>query len=84
MKHTKGPWRQHGEIINSDEREIAIIPNFKSKKDNANARLIAAAPDLLEVAKMSLDAIKAMYGYQNSTLVEILEKVINKAEGSLK
>lgn len=59
-KHTPGPWRHHGELINSDSREIAVIPEFSSKQDSANARLIAAAPELLEALEYILSVSLAV------------------------
>lgn len=55
MEHTKGPWRAAGQgngkgelSILGPDGEIACIRN---KAHLGDARLIAAAPDLLELAK---------------------------------
>ena len=54
MNHTLGPWsfvpsshqrEWHGWI---EKNKVTIAAITKSKEDEANARLIAAAPDLLE------------------------------------
>jgi len=59
-KHTPGPWRiKWGENIFGGERLVANAgshqQNFDTEKaaaeNKANARLIAAAPDLLEALK---------------------------------
>ena len=63
-EHTAGPWHvtEHGvreqefEIRTADdERHVAAIYGPTDKEDVANARLIAAAPELLA----ALDAIRA-------------------------
>lgn len=58
-KHTPGPWRvfdNFGERIcihNADDYGIGEAWNFNGRPENiANARLIAAAPDLLAVAQI--------------------------------
>ena len=66
MKHTPGPWkfdsRAHVEAILSDSTDVCFLPHSGSTtardKDlqeiRANARLIAAAPELLEACEMML------------------------------
>ncbi len=54
MKYTSGPWRIHWNAKDSAEihalkYEIALLNGYVSEEElEANARLIAAAPDLLE------------------------------------
>ena len=46
-RQTEGPWqRHHAEIRDKDDATVALICST-----DANARLIAAAPELLEAAK---------------------------------
>jgi hypothetical protein len=49
MKHTPGPWRRVNHIIKHGPDYVAIVlcEQF-TKEDQANADLIAAAPELLE------------------------------------
>ena len=48
-KHTPGPWRvANGVQIRSQRDQIAKIWMMRNGEGNANARLIAAAPELLE------------------------------------
>lgn len=51
-QHTKGPWMdKEGQIYpETTGKTLALIPYFDKSNDeeNANARLIAAAPELLE------------------------------------
>ena len=58
MTHTKGPWEViGGTVIHAEIEEIivATVPEenavLRFNETRANARLIAAAPDLLEVLK---------------------------------
>ncbi len=60
--HTPGPWRlKHGQgyelVLCTDEQEkIAVITDRHANYD-ANARLIAAAPELLEALKIAEEAL---------------------------
>ena len=58
MKHTPGPWSERNGRIFQTDREELTIANVGRAYDGdyspANARLIAAAPDLLE-ALSSID-----------------------------
>lgn len=83
QQHTPGPWIV-GElslsVLNMKGMEIAAYPeNIDEDVWNANARLIAAAPELLEAAK-------AMRDQRNrEEKVEAWEKLlaaIDRAEGS--
>lgn len=62
-KHTPGPWSQHGHfpclIVGSAGSLVARsdttdFERDRSVENEANARLIAAAPELLEAAKAYL------------------------------
>lgn len=100
-KHTPGPWfvdRNHfGKIIGvaSDSRrdDLNLVASLSLEAD---ARLIAAAPDLLAFARYVLRGLA--YGgisakpildmsdpeaeeYPMTSLSEMAQKVINKAEG---
>ena len=78
MTHTPGPWRYsesiflgkfEGEycITGSNEHGGSILPilgrthNFPKNAED-NARLIAAAPDLLE----ALESVKSQFGFANA------------------
>lgn len=78
-KHTPGPWRVHGELINSDSREIAVIENYSSKRDGANARLIAAAPELLEALIEATEVLRRFGGIPGDPFK--YDKIILKATG---
>ena len=54
-KHTPGPWECDGDLVHKDGFEIAIVEAHYEdyvELQQANARLIAAAPDLLEALKV--------------------------------
>jgi hypothetical protein len=56
-----------------------------SPEDEANARLIAAAPDLLEVGIIIMDMLEVVMPdtfFQSDLRVNLLRKVIEKAEGT--
>ena len=64
-KHTPGPWRRNGDTIDGNDYVSVVCcrgnyaPEFVSNADNwkANARLIAAAPELLEAARLGRNVI---------------------------
>lgn len=59
VKHTPGPWRvvktAHGpiDIVIPDGRDIVTVYGGGSGDKEGNARLIAAAPDLLAMLKVA-------------------------------
>ena len=60
--HSPGPWNITDDwpgrlsIVASDGRIIAVANEFGAEK-NANARLIAAAPELLDASKFALEEL---------------------------
>jgi alkyl hydroperoxide reductase subunit AhpC len=96
MAHTKGPWKYHFHIptdgFGTDAiRHVVVIPDKPYENqvlvgsyehDEANARLIASAPELLEACKMALEKEKVMpNNWKSKDLILSLEQVIAKAEG---
>lgn len=86
--HTPGPWNieNQSEIINKHNELIAkawTADYISWEQTKANARLIAASPELLEACKESLDFIIGhIPDYGNEyLLVEKLEKIIAKYTG---
>jgi len=86
--HTPGPWRafktvfdQHAvEAFNSDEKEtecLCRVDGWGSEIDIANARLIAAAPELLEALK----AVVAISDRKHDAW-DAAEAAIAKAKGN--
>lgn len=92
-KHTQGPWTigfQNNQTVYSGSKEIATMA-CKQKEWEANARLIAAAPDLLRALQHAhVRALKArsygvdMLSSKNLCLddvISIVTEAIAKAEG---
>lgn len=87
-KHTPAPWKTNirnkqsvnsiGLIIepngHSDTTPIAFSLGFSSEECIANAKLIAAAPELLELLKNALTVIP----YGNETLVNKITNTLNE------
>lgn len=67
MPHTPGPWTIHGwgednYEVNADDETVCNVPGFDdetvdSDRAEANARLIAAAPELLAACRSLVDEI---------------------------
>lgn len=88
-KHTPGPWTfdgQHRRV----SKNMAVIchvgdlcTDSQWEQDRANARLIAAAPDLLSACRIALEAIKdAHHGISTDDREATIEQAIAKAEGT--
>lgn len=75
-RYTPGPWKRMSSatIDGANGEYIALIQNHLPNAE-ANARLIAAAPELLEAVKLALIRL------QGTDEAEILMDAIEKAEG---
>jgi hypothetical protein len=87
-KHTPGPWKVSGggnaPVIQAQD-DTWICTSCAPTKEEArnNARIIAAAPDLLEAANSALKLLRGS-GFTESTGAVIqLKAAIAKAEGNL-
>lgn len=89
--HTAGEWsttayydgkQSKGQIILSDATGKTLIGEiYSNKEQDANARLIASAPDLLEALQSCLNWAKN--GNQEHLIVfEAAQAAINKATGN--
>lgn len=91
IKHTPGPWMFHEQgdanqycLLTNDKRwVIAFSQNgeLHTPEQIANAKLIAAAPELLEALILAIDALdpeKEHLDYDDSAFLEI-KKAIKKA-----
>ncbi len=87
MKYTPGPWKSEEnrvfQVEHSTFRVAICTSNIAEYSEEvANAKLIAAAPDLLEACKITLEIKKLMDESGGATFeVEGLEQAIAKAEG---
>lgn len=86
-QHTPGPWRLERNVTNyrsgakslqlRSHDGISLIATFPGcEGDVANARLIAAAPDLLDACR------KALYALKGREHDQFLRDAITKATGS--
>ena len=82
MEHTKGPWFQRpqgSEIeIRSGIKVIAMVHDYSGDDNKANAKLIIAAPDLLQTLQDMVNA------FPNSDKLSGLQKgAINYAKEAI-
>lgn len=91
-KHTPGPWRASGGSLTvpkchvlsgSGKASYALAHVFGETEVErmANARLIAAAPELLEACKAALPTLAREYPIGKSALSKQVQIAIAKAEG---
>jgi hypothetical protein len=95
-KHTPGPWEWLGEpgksVLNAAKNKILDheyyegmwLGAYNDEIDQANARLIAAAPDLLESLKaiLACDGSRGIYdATKHIKEIQLAEIAIKKAEG---
>ena len=63
-KHTPGPWVQSGDacIVGQDRKDVAYLTRntMPNPELRANARLIAAAPNMLEALRVARAAIVSL------------------------
>jgi hypothetical protein len=80
-KYTPGPWKFASPWVQTvdDKTPIANFNFYAAKEDNA--RLIAAAPDLLEAAKFALTIIGERNQDTLASAEAQLRDAIAKAEG---
>lgn len=76
MKHTPGPWKVITNNLVRDSHGNCIHGDSSFIRNEANARLIAAAPELLELVKYSLDCL-----VDDKKTAEEFKKLIAKVEG---
>ena len=94
MKHTAGPWIAHSSgdgfiFIERDfgnskahpEWMVASIQSYQ-KEDVANARLIAAAPELLEALNRTVYLIKEG-GFTHPMTEEFFDSVFNQGRAAI-
>ena len=83
MKHTPGPWTEIDGLLTCSDGLPPFAFQRPQEELQANARLIAAAPDLLEACHMTLAAIAA--DLPDWAIIECKAKLrtaIAKAEGN--
>ena len=95
MNHTPGPWRMEQSqkyhsirVVGADNKPVASFGNqarwIGYTQMLANARLIAAAPELLEACEMALNTLNGLAHFLNDVeqdTIEYLLLAIAKARG---
>ena len=69
-KHTPGPWRKCGFNVSVDPKCYYLLKNdshITAGELEANAHLIAAAPDLLEACRASCEAVQKAFGIMDNS-----------------
>ena len=94
VTHTPGPWyinggriqhqglTEYGNLDDPDEIATVGIVNQQAPRDTANARLIAAAPELLAALEYAAAAMssKPVIGERLRDATEVARAAISKAE----
>jgi hypothetical protein len=89
-KHTPGPWfhkTDFGQVGSVETADGDVIAQAQSlgpldhERRNANARLIAAAPDLLAALKLVLEDAREFFPTVSAQAITAAEAAIAKAEG---
>ena len=85
--HTPGPWGySEGEIYRGNNPIASVIPSFgwfrKTAEDEANARLIAAAPEMFETMKSILAVVNDPGPiFPGTAIGDKVREVLAKVEG---
>jgi hypothetical protein len=86
-KHTPAPWDYEDGLTITDKSgfHIALVNQYASsfgdETHKANARLIAAAPELLSACQRLLDAYNGTSIPEVDLAIEYAEQIIAKAKG---
>lgn len=81
MNHTKGTWKVSGDYVIAMQNIEDYVEICRNLASNADARLIAAAPNLLEACKLLLKTLlEAGYDPEISRVKEIADVAIAKAK----
>ena len=82
LKHTAGNWIvKDGQIYPEETgKTLALIPYFDEDNEEqaANAKLIAAAPDLLDALKRAYSIMATDQEYTGRQIMEIMREAIQK------
>ena len=70
-QHTPGPWRigDAGFTVFGPPKPGALAETIAPVKSRANARLIAAAPDMLEACRLFIAYDDAAFDYDNAAAI---------------
>jgi hypothetical protein len=87
-KHSKGPWFAHTDVEEPvitalgeyDEPQVALVSNIEGQTKH-NARLIAAAPELLEALEAAIEYFENNGGQESYTWLFKMKDIVSKARG---
>ena len=86
-KHTPGPWVQSGDacIVGQDRKDVAYLTRntMPNPELRANARLIAAAPDMLEACQIISDCANSAKGMTAAQVRIALDMAANTARAAI-
>ena len=75
-RHTPGPWGKNGQTVLVRGISWLGFANYENREATANARLIAAAPDLLDAVEDALPHV------HNDRVTDMMRAAIAKARGA--
>jgi len=85
MNHTPGPWHAKPETVYvpaqvwADGRELAEVYGETHEAREANARLMAAAPVMLEALRDALRVLKVSTEMERSEAIATVKEALDKA-----
>ena len=83
MTHTKGEWRADHSNVLSNKEWIAECYGETTERSEANALLMATAPELLEACTYTVKILKShLDKYPLVVCSDKLQQAITKAEGN--
>lgn len=81
MSHSPAPWSVDGvEVFDAENMHVVWEMGGRDNAE-ANARLIAAAPDLLASLKLLVEGVDEYWMAQHPGVVDAADAAIAKAEG---
>lgn len=87
VTHTPGPWVElhdfDGDYGIFGGPNLVAVTNHDTDEDHANARLIAAAPEMLEALEELLGRVQGLLGGEPAELWCKADAAIRKAKGEL-
>lgn len=79
-KHTPGPWvAEHAAVLTGKKLSDELICYVRSERSHADSRLIAAAPELLQMLQHAVELMEELK--VGSHDVQVYKRVIQKAKG---
>ena len=86
LEHSPGPWTISNDadgwdnIVDADDQCIAEVDSCSGGKD-PDARLIAAAPDMLRLLRVLRDGLDEYWESQNAAIVSEASELIARLDG---